>query len=61
MYYIIFFNSDNQIIKAHRSVSYPKVGEIVYSLKLLEQNDINSIEELMMDIISEEEFNKLKG
>ena len=59
MYYIVFFTDDYIIKAAHKSLKYPTVGDIVYLLKNLEQMDFEDIEHLKMDILSEEEFNKI--
>jgi hypothetical protein len=61
LYYIIFFNNDYNIVKAHKTEEYPTVGNLVYLFKLLEvlkESDLGClVEELKMDIITEEEFN----
>ena len=56
MFYVVFFKEDNKIVTAHKAPEYPKVSEIVYLLKLLEKSDLEDIEDLMMDILTEEEF-----
>jgi len=59
LYYIVFFTDDYIIKAAHKSLKYPSVGDIVYLLKNLEQLDLEKIEDLKMDILSQEEFNKI--
>ena len=59
-YYVIFFDKNNDIKTAHKAKKYPTVKEIVYLLKNLEQTDLKNIEDLMLDIITEEQF-KLLG
>ena len=58
-YYVIFFDEDYTIKLAHKSKVYPKVGNLVYLFKSLEKSELKDIENLMMDIITEEEFTKL--
>jgi len=58
-YYVIFFDSEHNIKKAHKSEKYPKVGDLVYLFKLLEKTELKDIEELSMDIITEEQFNSI--
>jgi len=48
------------IKKAHKSNVYPKVKDIVYLLKVLEKSELEEVENLMMDIITEEQFRALK-
>lgn len=58
-YYVIFFDDDYNIKKAHKSKKYPTVGEIVSLLKLLEVSELTNVEKLKMDIITEEQYRKL--
>lgn len=58
-FYVIFFDKNYDIKKAHKAKKYPTVKEIVYLLKQLEQADLKDIENLMMDIITEEQFKAL--
>lgn len=58
-YYVIFFDDDYNIKKAHKSKKYPNVSEIVSLLKLLEVSELTNVEKLKMDIITEEQYRKL--
>ena len=58
-YYVIFFDKEHSIKKAHEAKTYPTVKDIVYLLKSLEKSDLSDIEDLMMDIITEEQFKQI--
>ena len=58
-YYVIFFDDEYNIKKAHKANTYPTVKEIVYLLKSLEKSDLKDIEELKMDIITEQTFREM--
>ena len=58
-YYVIFFDDDYNIKKAHKAKKYPTVGEIVYLLKSLEQSELTEIEKLKMDIITEQAYREM--
>ena len=59
MYYVIFFDENHSIKTAHKAETYPKVKDIVYLLKLLEKSELTDVENLSMDIITEEQFQDL--
>lgn len=59
MYYVIFFDESHSIKQAHKADKYPKVKDIVYLLKNLEQSDLKDVENLSMDIITSDDFDKL--
>ena len=59
MYYVIFFDENHSIKKAHLAEQYPKVKDIVYLLKLLEKSELKDIENLSMDIITKEQFDNM--
>jgi len=62
LYYIIFFKADHTILKATEVKEYPKVKDIVYTLKMLEKSDIADdveINDLSMDIITKEQFKQI--
>ena len=58
-YYVIFFDNDYNIKKAHKAKKYPTVGDIVHLLKLLETSELTDIEKLKMDIITAEQYKKI--
>jgi len=58
-YYIVFFNEDHEIKKATLVEQYPKVKDIVYVLKMLEKTDLKDIENLSMDILTEEDYKQI--
>ena len=58
-FYIIFFDEDYNIKKAHKAKKYPTVKEIVYLLKSLEQTELSDIENLKMDIITAEQYRSI--
>lgn len=58
-YYVIFFDKDFNIKSAHKSKRYPNIKEIVYLLKMLEQSDLKDVEDLRMDIITEQAYREL--
>ena len=59
-YYVIFFDIYNTIKLAHKAKKYPNVKEIVYLLKSLEKSELKDVENLMMDIITEEQFREIQ-
>ncbi len=59
-YYVIFFDAYNTVKLAHKAEKYPTVKQIVYLLKSLEKTDLKDVENLMMDIITEEQFKELQ-
>ena len=58
-YYVIFFDNEYNIKKAHKAKKYPTIKEIVYLLKLLEESDLEEIEDLKMDIITEQQYKQI--
>lgn len=59
-YVVVFFDDQFNIKKAHKTDSYPTVKNIVYYLKLLEKSELKDIEDLRMDILTEEDFNSIE-
>ena len=60
-YYVIFFDKEFNIVRAHESKKYPMLKDIVFLLKSLEQTDLKTPEDLMMDILTEKEYKNIKG
>ena len=58
-YYVIFFDESHNIKQAHKSKKYPTVKDIVFLLKNLEQTDLKDVENLMMDILTEQEYKQI--
>jgi 5'-3' exonuclease len=58
-YVVIFFDNDKNIVKAHEIEKYPKIKDLVYLFKLLEKTELKEIEELSMDILTEEQFKQI--
>ena len=58
-FYVIFFDGDYNIKKAHKAKKYPTVKEIVYLLKSLEQTELSDIENLKMDIITAKQYRSI--
>jgi hypothetical protein len=58
-YYVIFFDKNYVIKEAHKTKKYPTVKEIVYLLKSLEQLDLEEVQDLMMDILTDEEYRQI--
>lgn len=59
-YYIVFFDKEYNIKKATKSASFPLVKDIVYLFKVLEKSELKNVEDLSMDIITEEDFEKIR-
>jgi len=58
-YVVIFFDDEKNIVKAHETKTYPKIKDLVYFFKLLEKTDLKEIEDLSMDILTEEQFKQI--
>ena len=59
-FYVVFFNEDYTIKKAHYTETYPKVKNIAYLLKSLEKTELSEIENLMMDVITADIYNEIQ-
>lgn len=60
-FYIIFFDKDYVIKEAHKSKKYPTIKEITYLLKSLEKLDLDEVQDLMMDILTDEEYRQISN
>ena len=60
-YYVIFFDKDYIIKEAHKSKTYPTVKDITYLLKSLEKLELEDVQDLMMDILSDEEYRQISN
>jgi hypothetical protein len=60
-FYIIFFDKDYIIKEAHKSKKYPTVKEITFLLKSLEALELNEVENLMIDILTDEEYRQISN
>jgi len=58
-FYVIFFDKDFTIKEAHKTKKYPTVKDIAYLLKSLEKLDLKDIQNLMMDILTDEEYRSI--
>jgi len=60
-FYVIFFDKDYTIKEAHKSKKYPTVKEIAFLLKSLEKLDLADVKDLMMDILTDEEYRQISN